>query len=227
LLVAAMREAVPDSGPLRVLEAGCGQKWPLELPGVQLHITGVDYDAAALQLRCDQQKDLAVAIHGDLRTVDLPSNAFDVAYCAFVLEHVEGADLVLDRLLDAVRPGGRLIILVPDGQSVYGWAAKHFPLWVAVQYKKRIEGFKDAGKPGHAPYPTVYDPVVTLDGMREWAESRRVRIVEEYGIDYALNNFGRFQGAVRAGMNAFVVGSRRRLTASHNNLGFVLEKSMT
>jgi SAM-dependent methyltransferase len=225
LLARALRAAAPASGPLRVLEAGCGQKWLIQLPGVDLRITGVDNDPDALRIRQEQQHDLDEVIVADLRSVELPGRSFDVAYCAFVLEHVEGAEHVLDRLLAAVRPGGRLIILVPNGRSVYGWAAKHFPFWAAVGYKKYIEGFKDAGKPGHAPYPTVYDPVVTLDGMRAWADARHVRIVEEYGIDYVMQRFGRFRGLVGAVMKAFVIAGGRRLTATHNNLGYVLEKS--
>jgi 2-polyprenyl-3-methyl-5-hydroxy-6-metoxy-1,4-benzoquinol methylase len=128
-------------------------------PGARarLRITGVDYDAEALQIRRERQQDLAEAIVGDLRTVELPAGHFDVAYCAFVLEHVEGAELVLDRLLAALRPGGRLIVLVPNARSVYGWAARTFPFWAAVAYKKYVEGFADAGKPGHAPYPVVYE----------------------------------------------------------------------
>jgi SAM-dependent methyltransferase len=224
LLATALRAAAPDSGPLRVLEAGCGQKWLIRLPGVDLHITGLDRDPDALRIRQEQQHDLDEVIVGDLRSVELPARSFDVAYCAFVLEHVRGAERVLDRLLAAVRPGGRLIILVPNGRSVYGWAAKHFPFWAAVGYKKYVEGFKNAGKAGHAPYPAVYDPVVTLDGMRAWAEARQVRIVEEYGIDYVMKNFGRLQGVVGTVMKACAVAAGRRLTATHNNIGFVLEK---
>lgn len=224
LLAAALLAAAAPAGPLRVLEAGCGQRWPIEVPGVDLRITGVDYDADALRLRQEREHDLDEAIVGDLRTVELPAESFDVAYCAFVLEHVEGAELVLDRLLAAVRPGGRLVVLVPNGRSVYGWAANHFPFWVAVGYKKYVEGFKDAGKPGHAPYPTVYDPVVSLAGMRAWAGAHGLWIVEEYGIDYVLGNFGRFKGIVGAAMTAFTVAGRGRLTATHNNLGFVFEK---
>jgi SAM-dependent methyltransferase len=224
LLAAAVRDAAHPSGPLRVLEAGCGQKWPIQLPGVELHITGVDFDAEALRIRKERQQDLDEAIVGDLRTVELPAGYFDVAYCAFVLEHVEGAELVLDRLLASLRPGGRLIVLVPNARSVYGWAARSFPFWVAVAYKKYVEGFKDAGKPGHAPYPVVYEPVISLAGLRDWAARHGVRTVEEYGIDYVLGNFGRFRGLASAGMRAFVLAGGRRLTASHNNLGFVFEK---
>jgi SAM-dependent methyltransferase len=156
--------------------------------------------------------------------VSLAPEGFDVVYCAFVLEHVEGAELVLDRLVDALRPGGRLILLVPNGQSLVGWAARRFPFRAAVLYKKYVEGFRDAGKPGHAPYPTVYEPVVSLSGIRQYARSRRLLIVTEYGVDYVLENFGRFSTLVGGIMNGIARLSGNRVTASHNNLGFVLQK---
>lgn len=224
LLAQAFKDAAPSEGVLRVLEAGCGQKWTVDVPDVKLHITGVDADPEALRMRREQQGDLDEGIHADLRSVELPKDAFDVAYCAFVLEHVEGAEQVLDRLTAAVRPGGRLILLLPNGHSIVGFAAKHFPFWVHIVYKKYIEGFKDAGKPGHAPYPTVYDPVVSLAGIREYARAHNLTIVEEYGIDYVLQNFGRYRGAVRMAFNGFATASRNRLSPTHNNLGFVLQR---
>ena len=72
-------------------------------------------------------------------------------------------------MVAALRPGGRLILRVPDGKSVFGWLAKHTPHVTHVWFKKYVERFPDAGKPGHAPYPTVYDDVVSAEGLREWA----------------------------------------------------------
>ena len=36
-----MQKAI-DRSPLRILEAGCGQYWPLNLKGIQFTLTGVD-----------------------------------------------------------------------------------------------------------------------------------------------------------------------------------------
>jgi SAM-dependent methyltransferase len=224
LLAGAMAAVASPTGELRVLEAGCGQSWPIQMPELQLRITGIDLDAEALRIRQARQGDLDEAIVGDLRNVSLPASAFDVAYCAFVLEHVAGAEVVLDALVAAVRPGGRVVILVPNGKSVYGFMSRHAPLRAAVLYKKHIEGLKDAGKPGHAPYPTVYDPVVTLGGMRDYARRAGLTIIEEYGIDYTIYSFAPTRRVLRWGLRVIAAGSRGRLTASHNNLGFVLER---
>jgi SAM-dependent methyltransferase len=219
-----MTAVASPTGELRVLEAGCGQSWPIRMPALHLQITGIDLDAEALRIRQERHTDLDEAIVGDLRNVSLPANAFDVAYCAFVLEHVAGAEVVLDALVAAVRPGGRVVILVPNGKSVYGFMSRHAPLRAAVLYKKHIEGLKDAGKPGHAPYTTVYDPVVTLGGMRDYARRAGLTIIEEYGIDYTIYSFAPTRRVLRWGLRVIAAGSRGRLTASHNNLGFVLER---
>jgi len=59
--------AVESDGPLRVLEAGCGQRWPLEVEGRTLHITGVDTDAEAMRIRREKHADLDVEMVADLR----------------------------------------------------------------------------------------------------------------------------------------------------------------
>jgi SAM-dependent methyltransferase len=177
-----------------------------------------------MQLRLEREGDLDEWIVGDLRTVELPAGAFDTAYCSYLLEHVSGAQRVLDRLIATLRPGGRLIVRVPDGDSVYGWAAKHAPIRIQVAYKRWIEGFPDAGKPGHAPYPVVYDPVVSLRGLRRFADSRGLRVVAEAGSNtYVTGVFKRAAPVAQAALNAVAGASRGRLTATHNNLAVVFE----
>ena len=222
-----LRESIGRSraeGPVRVLEAGCGRHWTIDA-GVPLRITGVDTDAAAMRLRQDEQGDLDEAIVGDLRTVQLPAAAFDVVYCSYVLEHVEGAEGVLDKLAAAVRPGGRLIIRVPDGDSVYGFVTKHTPHRTHVWYKRYIEGTTQAGQPGFAPYPTVYDPVVSVAGLRKWARTRGLAIESQYAMNGWLGHFGRFAPIVRSLLRVVGLLSGGRLAHDHNNIGFVFVKA--
>ncbi len=90
---------------LKVLEAGCGREWYLRPEGVELEITGIDLDRAALEHRRDVRRDLHRAIHGDLKTAELPPGAYDVVYSSFVLEHVEGAETALELFSKAARAG--------------------------------------------------------------------------------------------------------------------------
>ncbi|MFZ0184826.1 MAG: class I SAM-dependent methyltransferase, partial [Nitrosotalea sp.] len=61
-----------------ILEAGCGRMWEFTGLGISYKLTGVDADKDALEFRKNEQKDLDEAILGDLRTVDLPQNSFDI-----------------------------------------------------------------------------------------------------------------------------------------------------
>ena len=83
----------------------------------------MDLDFAALEHRKHVKKDLTHAIVGDLRTVDLPRERFDVVYSSFVLEHIEGAETALDNLVGSLKPRGLLIVRVPDVEGVQSFGA--------------------------------------------------------------------------------------------------------
>jgi len=136
---------------LQVLEAGCGREWYFKLEGIAYELTGVDLDERALEARRVQKRDLDKAIVGDLRTVSLEPDKYDVVYCAFVLEHVADANAALANLARSLRPGGILIVRVPDRDSVHGFVTRFTPHWVHVFYHRHAWGLKDAESPasGH------------------------------------------------------------------------------
>lgn len=214
------------TGPVRVLEAGCGQCWPLPVGGAALHITGIDSDPAAMAIRREHHGDLDVAVVGDLATVDLEPAAFDVVYCGFVLEHVHGAEAVLDRLVAAVRPGGRIIVRVPDGDTAYGFVVRHTPHRLHVLYKRYVEGSPDAGKAGHAPYPVVYDEVISMRGMRNYAERSGLEILATYGTNTAQDFFGRLAPLAQRALRLVARLSGRRMLATHNNISIIMRRPL-
>lgn len=160
-LLKARLDALP--GPLRILEAGCGRDWPLQL-AVPYKLTGLDLDPDALAARTD----LDEAVVGDLRTAEFPARSFDVIYSAFVLEHVRGAEQVLESFLRWLAPGGMLILQVPDRDSAYGFLTRVTPMWAHVLVYRYMLGYSWAGTPGHGPYPTYHDRVVSERGLREF-----------------------------------------------------------
>ena len=91
---------------LQILEAGCGQKWSINLDRVEYILTGVDLDKAALELRMNVVNDLDEIIQGDLVSVALSESHYDVIYNAFVLEHINGAENVLNNFIRWLKPGG-------------------------------------------------------------------------------------------------------------------------
>jgi SAM-dependent methyltransferase len=213
-------------GVLRILEAGCGRRWPLDLAGVDFRLTGVDLNSDSMRMRIEEQGDLDEAIVGDLREVPLSPDSYDVIYCSFVLEHVAGAEQVLDRLLAALKPGGMLLLRVPDGDSVYGFLAKTSPYWLHVQYKRRIQRKKRAGTPGHGPFPTVYDPVISWKGMTVYFAHKGVEITDAYSSNFHLDHFRGLAQIADRGLRWVAQASRGRLTADHNNLALVIRKPL-
>ena len=166
---------------LRILEAGCGQRWLIDLEGIEFKLVGVDLDPAALDIRLKQNADLDEAIVGDLQTVELPANHFDVIYSSFVLEHVERAHLVLENFVRWLKPGGVVVVRVPDRNSFRGLLTRLSPHWFHVWYYRFILHNHNAGRPGFAPYPTYYDPVISRIGMRSFCRDHGLSLRMECG----------------------------------------------
>lgn len=220
-----IRERARSGEPLQILEAGCGRAWVLALEGVAYTLTGVDTDAKALAERKDVIRDLDVAIEGDLRDVDLPAASFDVIYSAFVLEHIREAERVLENFARWLRPGGLLVLQIPDPNSARGFATRATPHWVHVAYYRIVMGYEWAGKPGYGPYETFYTPVVSRWGIRRWAERHHFGLLSENGDGH--QNYGRgakawINLALVRGIETLSLGT---LASGHANLCFVLEKA--
>lgn len=205
-MLRARLEALP--GPLRILEAGCGRTWAHKL-SVPYVLTGLDLDPDALAARTD----LDHAILGDLRTAEFPPHSFDVIYNAFVLEHVRGARQVLERFLGWLAPSGMLILKVPDRDSAYGFLTRLTPFWTHVLIYRYMLGYPQAGTPGHAPYPTYYDKVVSERGLREFCLGNGMSAPELYRLCSYEN-----QRSVRTAAFLTSLLSGGRLPWRHNNL---------
>ena len=185
LMAGHIADCASRSGDVSILEAGCGQKWPFTLDGIDYVLTGVDVSAEALELRKTVRKDLDRAILGDLRTLEFDAGSFDIIYSSFVLEHVDGAEEVLKKLVDWVKPGGILVLRFPDRDSVYGFLTRIAPFWLHVAYKRYLRGNPNAGKPGYDPFPTYHDRVIGRAAFRSFAGEQNLEIVEEIGFDHA------------------------------------------
>jgi SAM-dependent methyltransferase len=219
-----IKQKAIDRSPLHILEAGCGQYWHLDLKRIQFTLTGVDIDKGALQLRRTQCNDLNEMIVGDLRSVDLEKNRYDVIYNSYVLEHIDGAERVLDKFANWLKPGGILILRIPDRNSVRGFVTRVTPFWFHIFYNKYILRFRDTGKPGFGPYPTFYDPIVSRPGIQEFCRNNHFIIKEEYGQGSGLGG----QGITRFLIYLFVRGvsllSLGKLAWEYSDLTYILEK---
>jgi SAM-dependent methyltransferase len=216
-LVATYLKQRTSADQISILEAGCGRRWYFDLQGAHYKLIGIDLDKDALEVRINEEKDLHEAIVGDLRNAPLMPEAYDVIYSSYVLEHIEGAQQVLENFCKWLKSDGLLIVYIPDRESVYGFLSRHTPHWIHVLVYRYLLRQRDAGKPGNAPYPTYYDAVVSREGIREYARSHQLNIREEWG-------YYKPPGLVSVLMKCTQLLSLGRLSSSHCNLLFILEK---
>jgi len=56
-----------------------------------------------------------------------------------------------------------------------------------VAFYRYLAEDRDAGTPGHAPYPVFHEPVISLRGMRGFCAAHGLRIAGEYGMDFGYH----------------------------------------
>lgn len=109
--VAAFAASVPDGA--RVLDAGAGEgAYKSHFPrrryvGLDLGIGDGAWDYSGLD------------VVGDLSSLPFPAGVFDAALNIVTLEHVKDPGLVMRELARVLRPGGRLLLVVPHAWEVH------------------------------------------------------------------------------------------------------------
>lgn len=106
-----------------VLEAGCGRFKHFAYPDT-MHIAGLDISSDQLALNDYAEEKFL----GDVQTYEL-DRQFDVVVSIFVLEHLEDPEAALDRMMAWTKPGGLLVLAVPNALSVKGLVTKYTPFW--------------------------------------------------------------------------------------------------
>jgi SAM-dependent methyltransferase len=220
-----IRQRAMDRSPLHILEAGCGQFWFLDLKGIQFTLTGVDIDKDALELRRRRYNDLSETIVGDLRFIDLEKSRYDVIYSSYVLEHIDGVERVLGKFSNWLKPGGLLILRIPDSDSVKGFVTRITPFWFHRFFAKYIVRFPGAGTPGFGPYPTFHDPIVSREGIQEYCRNSHFIIKEEYGHGSSLVGKGVTRFLIYLLARSISLLSLGKLAWEHADLTYILEKA--
>lgn len=214
-----------DSGAiLQILEAGCGSGGGIDFHGIQCVLTGVDLDENALNLRGDQQNDLDVAILADLRTVLLNDDSYDVIISNYVLEHVDGAEDVLKNFSRWLKPGGLMVLVLPNRDSGYGFMTRIIPFRLHIFYKKYIQGIKHAGNPGIGPYPVYFDKVVSRSGIYKFCKNHGLIVKAEYSLDGRPIKNDIVWFFAKTFLRILYLVSFTNLTFNYRNLFYVIEK---
>lgn len=107
----------------RVLEVGCGgSRWLAYFcEERRCESWGVDYSRAGLRLTAALSRD-PILVEGDFfDQALLPSEHFDLVYSLGFIEHFTELSSPLRRAYTLMRPGGRIVTLVPNFVGLYGW----------------------------------------------------------------------------------------------------------
>jgi SAM-dependent methyltransferase len=212
------------SKPMKILEAGCGRRWEIDLEPSDYHLTGVDLDPHALDHRRSVTRDLDVGVVGSVCDRDIVhSKQFDVVYSAYVLEHIDGARSALENFAEWASPGGLIVLLLPNRDSVYGWAARHTPYRFHVWVYRYLYREPNAGKPGFSPYPTHHDPLLAQDALAAFCHDRDLTVREWFAIDTFSQRRGAKFAASRLVMRLVSRLSLGRLSDREVDLGIVLQ----
>ena len=108
-----------------VLEVGCGRGATLlELARRGANVVGLDYSEEALVVckRLESRDGIAgraTFVNGDARKLPFPAESFDFVFSVGLVEHFEDPAAILAEQSRVLRPGGYLLVQVPQKYSVY------------------------------------------------------------------------------------------------------------
>lgn len=173
---------------IRVLEAGCGS-YPMSVDlGQSAHIVGIDISRRQLE-RNDVVDEKIV---GDLQTFPLREREFDLIFCWDVLEHLKRPDLALLNFQRTLRPGGLIVIKVPNVLSLKGLVTKLSPHRFHVWVYRHVFGYADAGQDDKGPFPTFLRLSMSPPALARFARRNGLQIV--YSTLYEAHNQMRLRG---------------------------------
>ncbi|WP_312874733.1 class I SAM-dependent methyltransferase [Actinomadura litoris] len=138
---------------IHILEAGCGWGEGLDLGDHDHQVTGVDVESPELRARTCERADLDSWHLGDLRTVPMPPRAYDVVHASYLIERVPHAELVLDRFVAALKPGGLLLVHLRDRNTAFGFLDRHLPRWMHASGRRRRARAGRSPRGAHARVP--------------------------------------------------------------------------
>jgi len=216
--------AAENSGQqITMLYAGCTTAEDLGVAalraaGARLSVSMVDEDSEITRAAVAQHQYLADAILGDLRNVPLPQRTYDIVQCSELLTRIEHPDLVLDRLIGAVKPGGLLLLRIRDRDSAAGFLDRVLPgpARLAIWRKRR------PGEPG--PHVPVYERLASARGVQAYALLHGLVIAERGALGGLAGGLAQEPYGYLAAQKLVAQLSRGRLTAAHEDLLYVIRK---
>jgi len=207
---------------LRVLEAGCGSASNLELRG-QVWLVGVDISEKQLA----RNTILHEKIVGDIQRYEFPPDSFDAIICWDVLEHLPQPELALRQFARAIKPGGLVILKLPNVLSVKGLVTKFLPHTFHVLVYRYIYGDKNAGKNDTVPFKTYLRFCISAGALQKQTSQLGLQTAYFATVDAADIHWLQRKKAVH---HIYVTAKKIASVLSLGRLGdseliFVLKKS--
>jgi SAM-dependent methyltransferase len=208
--------------PVAVLAAGCttGGDPAAGIPvsgDVEVSVTMIDEDQPLVR-QAAGWAGMQGAVLGDLRTVPLAPRSFDLIQCAGLLERISHTELVLDRLVSALRPGGLLFVRFCDRDSAAGFLYRALPVGVRRAVWRR----RHPGAPG--PHAAVFERLASARGLQSYALMRGLVIGERQALGGSAGGLPPGPPGFLAAQRLVAWLSRGKLTAAHEELLYVLHK---
>jgi 2-polyprenyl-3-methyl-5-hydroxy-6-metoxy-1,4-benzoquinol methylase len=121
----------------RLLDVGAGNGAFLQrMAALGWQVEGVDTDSAAAR----RAEELGLSVHvGTLESLRYPDDVFDAVTLSHVIEHVHEPGPLLRECCRVLKPGGRLAVVTPNGDS---WGYRLFgPDWRGLEPPRHIHVF--------------------------------------------------------------------------------------
>jgi hypothetical protein len=107
--------------------------------------------------------------------------------CYNVIEHLPDVEAALLGFCESLRSGGLVLIGAPNPKSLSGVVTRYSPHWFHVWFYRHVRGDKNAGKPGQAPFPTFFHPLVSLSRLEAFAAEHGLQVI--YRKEYESPRF--------------------------------------
>jgi len=136
-LLASRLLAAKDRGVQVLVEPGCGRESRLiSAAGMEnAYKVGFDLDPVAAG-----NSDLSAFVFGDVCKAPLASSSADLILCRWVVEHLADPQAAAQECWRLLRPGGRMIVLVPNLLNPVIGGAKLTPTWLHVKLRRLSVG---------------------------------------------------------------------------------------
>jgi hypothetical protein len=209
------RVTILQAGATTASDLGTGA---LRADGSDVAVSRIDEDGPVTRAAAASQLNPTACTLGDLRTVPLSPRAYDIVQCASLLERIQNAELVLDRLTAAIKPGGLLLLRIRDRDSAAGFLDRRLP----EAARRAIWRRRYPGAPG--PHPAVYEQLASARGVQAYVLLRGLVIAERRALGGLASGLPPGPRGFLAAQKLVARLSRGRLTAGHEEMLYVLRK---